>query len=364
MQASSRLHPRLLPLAALALSWLLSACGAGTAAVVSGSDEGGGGSTPALTIEVECPKVSPTRLLLDATQPVQVALFYDKGAGKQELLGLSGTGVSGNLVSLPADDLTWDFASDLGGTSFMQGVKLLAEFPGGGAINGGELTIGLGNDPPVVESVEPMPTDPQDPSESSGNVEVRVEISDTSVDPFDTVQITVEWRRTTDAPDAWQPATAAGVLPGGIEVTPEGVTLSYFWNTNVDLADGDDDVVLQVTADDGSGDPECNPVNEGLPRSSDPFHIDNNEEPIVQLFTELVLSNPDERRGIPVPFKVFDEESDLVEVILQWRRPDEDFPGLPGDPAALDALLADPVQRAAHHVCTPVSVRAVRQMGR
>jgi hypothetical protein len=66
----------------------------------------------------------------------------------------------------------------------------------------------------------------------------------------------------------------------------------------------------------------------------------------LQLQTESVIANADELRGIPIPFRVIDEEGDLVEVVLQWRREGEDFPELPGDQAALDALLADPVQRA------------------
>jgi len=50
---------------------------------------------------------------------------------------------------------------------------------------------------------------------------------------------------------------------------------------------------------------------------------------------------------------VIDEEGDLVEVIFQWQREGEQFQELPRDDAALDAILADPVLRREHHVCTP-----------
>ncbi len=70
----------------------------------------------------------------------------------------------------------------------------------------------------------------------------------------------------------------------------------------------------------------------------------------MQLFTDAVLANPDERRGIPVPFRVFDEEGDRVEVIFQWRREGEEFPPLLE--SEIDAVLADPVLRREKHICT------------
>src|SRR6185503_12157401 len=67
----------------------------------------------------------------------------------------------------------------------------------------------------------------------------------------------------------------------------------------------------------------------------------------------------DERRGIPIPFRVIDEEGDLVEVILQWRHEDEEFPSLDNDGdgkienAEVDEILADPILRQERHICTP-----------
>ncbi|NOT31815.1 MAG: VCBS repeat-containing protein [Planctomycetes bacterium] len=269
------------------------------------------------------------------------------------LTGVNGNGVNGNQVQLPAgsSDLTWNFAAEpeFGGPEFEPNVDLIVRHPNGTPISGGSLRLGIGNDPPVVLLVEPMPTDPADPSESSGNVEVRLGVSDSS---SDVVAIDVEWRRTSDAPGVWQPATAAGVFPGGVETDPAGVTLSFFWNTNVDLADGDDDVLLRVTADDGTLALNGDPIGISAPLESALLHVDNNAEPIVQLLNDAVISNPDELRGIPVPVRVIDEEGDLVQLVMQWRREGEAFPDLPADVAGLDALLADPAQRREKHVCT------------
>ena len=41
--------------------------------------------------------------------------------------------------------------------------------------------------------------------------------------------------------------------------------------------------------------------------------------PIVQLLNDAVIANPDERRAIPVPVRVIDEEGDLVELIGMLR---------------------------------------------
>src|SRR5262245_60038324 len=337
---------------------ILPGCGAGVAAVAASSGGSGGGTTPALdSFVVDGPKVSPCRLRLDASQAVRVGLFFDSGHGEQamsRLRDLADNEVDGKEVDLTASEvqLDWDFAAEPGGTArFVPNGKLMAK-RGGSVISGGELTLspGLGNDAPVVHAVAPMPTDPSNPEESAGNVEVRLRISDTSSDPVD---ITVQWRRASDPPNAWKAATASGVFPDGVETSPApGVELSFFWNTNVDLADEEDEVVFRVVADDRTAPSE--PFE-----TQAPFRVDNNQPPIVQLDSGPLILNPDERRGIPIPFRVIDEEGDLVEVIFQWRHEGEEFPSLDDDgdgtieKAELDALLADPVQRHERHVCTP-----------
>jgi len=75
------------------------------------------------------------------------------------------------------------------------------------------------------------------------------------------VDVRVSWRRS-DAPGAWTPAATAGVFPDGIVTLPEedgGVALSFFWDTNVDLADEEDTVFFRVTASDGTDTGERRP---------------------------------------------------------------------------------------------------------
>ena len=164
-----------------------------------------------------------------------------------------------------------------------------------------------------------------------------------------------------DDPDlGWRVARPGGLVPGtqtpglafpSVGAPSTGAELVFFWDTDADLADLERDVELRFTPID--------PVVEGMPARTAPFRVDNNEEPIVQLDSGPLIQNPDERRGIPIPFRVIDEEGDLVEVIFQWRREGEEFPSLDRDGdgkvenAEVDEILADPVLRQEHHVCTP-----------
>jgi hypothetical protein len=176
--------------------------------------------------------------------------------------------------------------------------------------------------------------------------------------------VSVDWRRSDDPPDDWKPASAPEVQPGedpnpleDVRVSPAGTFLVFFWDTDRDLADDESDVLLRFTPDDGTRNGQ-DPIGRGEARTSGLFRIDNNEEPIVQLFNDIVITNSDEVRGIPIPFRVIDEEGDQVEVVFHWRHEDEDFPSLDVDGDGtitnheIDAILADPIQRAEHHVCT------------
>jgi hypothetical protein len=242
---------------------ILASCGAGVAAVAASAGGSSGDSTPALNaFEVETPKVSPTRLRFDASQAVRVALFFDAGApaGEQAMAELDG--VASNEVSLPAGEsfLKWDFATELGTARFKPGVRLVARVPGGPPISGGELLLGMGNDPPEIEAVVPPP------EEVSGVVPVGVRVSDTS---SDIVSISVEWKRASEPPDAWKPATPASAFPGedpfqGVEAPMGGVELSFFWSTDspLDLHDLEDEVLVRFTPDDGT------PTTTGSARAS------------------------------------------------------------------------------------------------
>ena len=175
---------------------LLAGCGAGTAGIIAGAgDNGGGGTTPAITsFSVPNPKVSPAGLTLEASAAIGTELFYAVGGGPDRAMQLlPGPGISGNSIQLAAgpNDATWDFAADLG-TGLTRDVTLRAK-RGGALVEGGEVQLfGVGNDAPVVLSVEPLPSDPNEPDESSGIVELLIVTRDSSTDLVD---LTVQWRR-------------------------------------------------------------------------------------------------------------------------------------------------------------------------
>lgn len=321
----------------------LSGCGAGTAAVVAGTGDSGSGSAPALdSFGVERPKLAPCVLRFEASQATRVALFYELDQGERAMTGLTGSGSSGNEIDLVAGEtlVEWDFEDDLDGGAFRKEVRLVAK-RGGSPLTGGELVVGLGNDAPTVDQVL-VPVD-----EATGAVAIDLVVSDSS---SDVVALTAEWRRASAAPDAWRPATALGLFPAGIATTPEGVALTFFWDTQTDLGRTEDDVLVRFTPDDGTRDGD-DPIGVGEPHESESFRIDNNAAPLVLLDSGPLLANPDERRGIPVPYRLVDPEGDPVEVVFQWRREGEGF--VPLDLARLDEILADPAERQAHRICSP-----------
>jgi hypothetical protein len=364
IETSLNRRPPRLGLLVLLLA-LLPACGAGTAAVVAGSgDSGGGGTTPALDLfAVESPRVATScQLRLDASAPVRVALFYDRGLGERALTTLDR--VSGNELDLPAGEFVigWNFASEpgIGTTGFTPDVRLMAKL-GGSVIGGGELTLGLGNDAPEILALDQIDID-EDEEQASGTTGIELTIADSSQDVID---LKIEFDIQGDEPDAgWQLARPGLLEPGlptpefgvaGVRVASAGdggTMVPFFWATDepTDLKDLERDVQLRFTATDGhlTSSALFSPV----------FRVDNNEEPIVQLDSGPLILNPDERRGIPIPFRVIDEEGDLVEVIFQWRREGEEFPSLDTDGdgkvenAEVDAILADEVLRQQHHICS------------
>ena len=339
---------------ALALLGLSGGCGSATVGILASSGGGGSGTTPTITaFDVPNPKTSPATLHVEASAGVTAELFYARAGGAETpMSALSGPGVAGNQVALAAgpNDLTWDFATELGSPDYEPEVDLIVKRPGSAPISGGTLRLGIGNDPPVVVALE-------DPAiEVDGVVPIRVTLADSS---DDVVALRAEFQLASESADVWHPARPGGLRPGdptpdpalvGQEAPAAGRELLFFWDTDSDLADLEREVRLRFTPDDGTLDASGNPVGIGASRVSGLFRVDNNAAPIVQLFSDAVIANSDERRGIPVPFRVIDEENDRVETIFQWRRESEEFPPLVE--SEIDAVLADPLLRREKHICT------------
>jgi hypothetical protein len=267
-------------------------------------------SNPALNaFLVQNPKTSPARLVLDASQALRVAMSFDAGQGERAVTQLSGPGITGNEVDLPAGEtqLDWDFASEFGTASFIPDVRLIASFSGS-VISGGELVVDLGNDAPVI-AIEPAA------SEVSGVVPIQLIVFDTS---DDIVSIFAEFDIQGDSPDAgWRLARPGGLDPAtptpfptlaGILAPANGTELVFFWDTGFDLEGLDREVVLRFTPSDGTLDTGGSPVGIGQPATTALFRVKNNAAPIVQILNDVVIANSDERRGIPIPFRALDAE--------------------------------------------------------
>ena len=346
---------------------MLGGCGAGTAAIGAAANGGGGGGNSPPTIsnlQVPVFKTSPAGIrfeLFDQEgETVEVELCARlplPGGGLSDphrLEQVSGPLFPQNGASIPIPagaaalsiEADWFFSDEdflPNDGRLVEDIQLVARLSTGlEAVLGDDEPLALGNDAPAVHDVQPIPTDPENPGESSGNVELRLRVSDSS---SDVVDIAVEWRRTTDPPDAWTPAAAAGVFPEGIETEPEpGVEVSFFWNTNIDLGDEEEELFLRVSADDR--------IEQGEFATTVPFRVDNNSFPTAFLDDGLFLLNPDDRGAIPIPILVRDEESDPVEIVLQWSYEGEDFPLPPQTIDELEDILADSGLRRANQICT------------
>jgi hypothetical protein len=235
----------------------------------------------------------------------------------------------------------WDFAGDLGDDTFREDVALqlvyldnLIQVP---------TNEGLGNDPPRITQLLVPPGDVEDTTVATFMVR------DSS---SDVVSIRVEYDVLGDS-EGFLPARSASLDPqeptpdpaiGGIQTTPQGVLDNFIWLVDHDLGDTEVDVLLRFTPEDGTatGEAFTTPL----------VHVDTDAEPVVSIDGELFASNPDFRGGIPVPLTISDDEGDLVEVVMQWRKEGEEFPGLPADVYEIRSILADGELRKQYQIAT------------
>ena len=327
---------------------LLSGCGLGTVGIVAGTASGGGtGTTPTTVsaVTVSGVKDSPATLTFVLTDgesdPASVrVLYFDPGEGPADAkeVALVGSPPLSALESSPLGmihSFEWDFLSQVAsGESFLAGYTVFVLVEGGSAslnlgINATE--VDLGNDPPVVSGIQ-VPSD----SESSGNVQVTFLVSDSS---GDLVHVKAQFDIVGDAPDVgWQlarPAGAIGATPEyaitNLPTTAAGVDSGFVWDSAFDddlhPKGAEVDVLLRFTPVDL--DELGQTFEEGAPSQTPQIRIDNDQPPVAILRNGLLLTNPDETRGIPILFELLDAESDLIRVVFQWRRPEQswrDFP--------------------------------------
>ncbi|MEM7205349.1 MAG: hypothetical protein AAF628_34150, partial [Planctomycetota bacterium] len=343
----------------LAVAALLSGCGYGSASLagVLGDGERNNAAPTLGSLEVQgvgvvAPKTSPAAievLLSDAeADPATVELSMvvpGQPQGEQPLLALPGNPTTlETSASGVRHALSWDFAAEPTlpvDASYVEGVQLIARLDSGASQS---IVVGLGNDPPeITQLVEPA-------AEVAGIMSLRFAVRDSS---DDLVDVAIEYQE--DAAGAWRLARPAGIEEtlatpefafAGVQALRTGSPLVFFWDTSYDLPDLEREVRLRVTPID--------PVVAGESTVTQPFRVDNNDEPLVQVEGVAFGLNPNPRRGIPLPYAVFDDEGDPVRVLWQWRRQSSaSFEPLgSSDPTELAVWLDDPAYARAKQICT------------
>ena len=330
----------------------LASCGSGTLAILGGSGGGGGGNAPTVVGDVLVgngpadAKTSPVAFSFELTDAesnhASVDVFYEPpGGGAPVPVALSGGGSLDDLATSPSGvvhTFGWDFAAQVPTAgSYAQGYRLLVRTRSLSS-SAESAVFAIGNDAAVVSNVV-TPS-----SETTGIVAVPFTVADSS---SDLVNVTVEYQNL-DRAAGWKPATSAGNPPVGIATTPAGVPLTFFWNAPADEPQSEFHAVLRFTPDDGT--------TPGTPVATATFVLDNNGLPAAIVNGSAFYATPDQRRGIPLPIRILDPESDTVRAVVQYRTAFGVFPDLPTDPAALLPILASPRLRQQYQIATEAPI--------
>ena len=351
-------------------------CGFGTIGAALGLSAGGGGGggtdLPAtLTgFSLEGTQAPPATLrftLLDPESeptPVELRLRIPDGSGGETDVLLTELSQGGTPQSNPQvlgtspsgieHVFDWNFTAQAGlptDGSLIEGVTVYALVPGvldDIFLGTNAVQSGVGNNPPAVSGVNL-------PSEAGGVLGIPFLIEDSA---GDLVSVRIEFDIQGDTPDAgFQLVTPQffGSPPPfavvGVAASEAGTPVTFAWDTGADLTGSEFDVVLRLTPDDG--------LVEGTPVVTEAVRIDNSSVPTATIDGGGLLASSDSRRGIGIPYRVSDAESDRVRVVFQWRDPSGFFPTLPTSSDDLEELLADPVQRTQAQIATPFPLRAL-----
>lgn len=330
-----------------------SGCGFATGAVVASAGGGGGTSNAPAAVTgllVLGARTSPATIrvtLIDVEgDSVELELFYVLAAD---------SGIERKLAKVPQNplrlaasrsgqqhEISWDFASEPGiaAAGFLEDVRLIARVVGGPD----QVTVvDLGNDAPVVTAVDLG----SGSGEYSGNTDISIQVSDSAADVVD---VRIEFNADPDGgfPESgWRPVRPAATpsteaTPSvgliGMATTAAGLHSTFRWDTTYDLAGWDDDVMLRVVADDRTA--------SSPPLVVGPLRIDNNIAPLVSVESDSFQLGHKDRGNVPVPLRLVDQESDPIDVIVQWRDPASAWPALPQGAEELRDLAKNPARRS------------------
>jgi hypothetical protein len=328
-------------------------CGGATGALIAFLSSGkpsAGGASPGLVSDVRPVasslgfKTSPLsfafRLTDSESSPAEVEVLYTLpgAAGPVPVLLSGDTNLSG-LSTSPGGvehQRLWDFAGQLpGGGALVAGVELVVRLTDGSSVSSSQ-PFALGNDPPQA-AVVATPA-----GEVTAVAAVDLTLSDSS---GDLVTVLVEYQDL-DASTGFHPATPLGGSLDAITAAPAGTAVRFLWDVTADEPGREFRAKLRFTPAD--------PASTGTAVESGVITIDNNSEPLILVNGSSFFANPDQRRGIPIPFTVLDDEGDAVQVVFQWRLSGEPFPALPEDPAELALVLGSASERRARQIATEI----------
>ena len=321
-------------------------CGFGSAAVASTIASGSSNAGPVVgDLSVVDPSDPSARA---ATSPAEVRfrLTGEGGSSSSVSIDYSKDGgasfspitTSTNMTGLAPGDypVDWNYVVDLGDEAFRSDVQLRATVDGGNSVVVPQISIG--NDAPTI--VPAAFTLPDPFPEPEGNVQVGFEVSDSAGDQVD-IRIEFNLDAANGFPDeSWQLARSVGVDAGSdtpsfalnnLDPPADGQPLSadFFWESAFDpagnplvsaqMASLESDVRLRFKAVDAFGaHSEWEPTNV--------FRIDNNRRPQLILNEVAFLLGAKDRGNIPIPLKIYDDESDEVQVAIQWKAAGDVFP--------------------------------------
>lgn len=353
-----------MPLLCLLLmcSLVLGGCGFGTGALIASSSGGGttttnGQSIASDLIVTRSPQSPAPILFLVSDQESDVAdVTLEFRQGEMEFKPITLAAGSAPLTRVPSGPnpyrIEWDYATDLGGNGFHEGIEIRLTVSGGLAPT---VVTGVtqGNDEPSVSSLEPTPASA---AEYSGDIDVSFSVADSAGDE---IRMRVEYSvdeaggfpaaswlaaRPTATPNG-EPNPEYAVL--NFQSAPGGKIGTFRWDSVADLPGFDGGVMLRFTAED--------PFAQSAPvTTSTSFRVDNNLPPQSELEVDPLLFGKKDRGNIPVPFRLYDDESDVLRVAVQWRAAFEQYPELPSTPDDLRDLLDNPLRakdRFDLHIC-------------
>jgi hypothetical protein len=313
-------------------------------------------------VEVTRTKTSPARIQFRVTDsegdPAAVEILMRAGSRVEDalLVADAGQGIDVSLDGLATDGdgvehvKLWDFDTQLG-TGFVPGVELSVSLRGTDTVFRA-VGNGVGNDPPSIVLAEPVPVE-----EVVGLAQFELSVGDSSSDI-----VAVAASFSTDVaggfPEgSFQPASPADAGLVGVVTddggAPDGAALAdFFWDVIADLGTSENRVRMRFVPTDCDEDGSSLATGEPLEVE---VTVDNNSEPIADLDETSFVLDGDRRRGLPVPFRVINQEpGESVELVFQWRHPEQSFDAppleLPGSAAEIRVLLRSPLQAQLHQI--------------